>query len=61
VLATLINRNALEALAGGTAFQRGEEYFAVGEGAEKAIAIRRLPGRAAIAIQAKTEFHQAAG
>jgi len=30
VLVTLINRNALEALAGGTAFQRGEEYFAVG-------------------------------
>lgn len=30
MLATLINRNALEALAGGTAFQRGEEYFAVG-------------------------------
>jgi uncharacterized Zn finger protein len=30
VLATLINRNVLEALAGGTAFQRGEEYFAVG-------------------------------
>lgn len=30
MLDTLINRNALEALAGGTAFQRGEEYFAVG-------------------------------
>ncbi len=30
MLATLINRNALDALAGGTAFQRGEEYFAVG-------------------------------
>jgi uncharacterized Zn finger protein len=30
VLATLINRNALESLAGGTAFQRGEEYFSVG-------------------------------
>ncbi|MDA8256885.1 MAG: SWIM zinc finger family protein [Betaproteobacteria bacterium] len=30
MLTTLINRNALEALAGGTAFQRGEEYFAVG-------------------------------
>lgn len=30
MLATLINRNALEALAGGTAFRRGEEYFSVG-------------------------------
>jgi uncharacterized Zn finger protein len=30
VLATLINRNALEALAGGTAFRRGEEYLSVG-------------------------------
>lgn len=30
MLVKLINRNALEALAGGTAFQRGEEYFAVG-------------------------------
>jgi hypothetical protein len=30
VLATLINRKALEALSGGTAFHRGEEYFAVG-------------------------------
>lgn len=30
VLATLINRNALEALAGGTAFRRGEDYFSVG-------------------------------
>jgi uncharacterized Zn finger protein len=29
-LATLINRKALESLAGGAAFQRGEEYFAVG-------------------------------
>ena len=25
----LINRNALESLAGGTAFRRGEEYFAI--------------------------------
>lgn len=30
MLAKLINRNALEALAGGTAFRRGEEYFSVG-------------------------------
>ena len=30
MLAMLINRNALESLAGGTAFQRGEEYFAAG-------------------------------
>lgn len=30
MLATLINRNALESLAGSTAFQRGEEYFSVG-------------------------------
>lgn len=30
MLATLINRNALESLAGGTAFRRGEEYFSVG-------------------------------
>ena len=30
MLATLINRNALEFLAGGTAFRRGEEYFSVG-------------------------------
>jgi uncharacterized Zn finger protein len=30
VLAMLINRNALESLAGGTAFRRGEEYFAIG-------------------------------
>ena len=30
MLATLINRNALESLAGGTAFRRGEEYFSTG-------------------------------
>lgn len=30
MLVALINRNALEALAGGTAFHRGEEYFSVG-------------------------------
>ncbi len=29
MLAMLINRNALESLAGGTAFRRGEEYFAI--------------------------------
>lgn len=30
MLATLINRNVLESLAGGTAFQHGEDYFSVG-------------------------------
>lgn len=30
MLATLINRKALESLAGGTAFRRGEEYFSIG-------------------------------
>ena len=30
MLATIINRNALESLAGGTAYQRGEEYFSIG-------------------------------
>ena len=30
MLATLINRKAIESLAGGTAFQRGEEYFSIG-------------------------------
>ena len=30
MLAMLINRNVLESLAGGAAFRRGEEYFAIG-------------------------------
>ena len=31
MLVTLINRTALEAMAGGAAFRRGEEYFSDGD------------------------------
>ncbi len=53
MLATLINRNALEALAGGTAFQRGEEYFAVG-----AVGRLRVQGNRVFAKVEGTETYQ---